>query len=847
MKKLTPAQQQYVDIKSKYKDAILFFRMWDFYETFYDDAKICARVLDIALTTRDRNSDNPVPMAGIPFHAVEKYIPKLLEANYKIAIAEQIGQVVPWKVVDRKVSQVITPWTYVKEEKNENNILAMISNAWKYYLAYSDVSTWVFNIQEIDSLEELKDTLFKISPKEFVLPLNIENKDEIEEYILNFLNPFVTHLNIPYDYEEIIKLKTNIDRLDSFGQALDKEEKQQVLWMFLEYLEQLNLEFNILKIKFEEKQDNIYFDVLSIKNLEILQSSYDQNKKNSLLNLLDQTTTASGSRLFRNWLLHPIRNLSILEYRQKWFDYFITNLEIINKISLELKKIYDIERLSYLILTKSNNPFHWLKLKISLNTILSIIEIDNKYLELSVELRKLLNILNKWLKDDNFTVEKDFIQDLFSQEVDKLRDLAYNSDKLILEYQQELIKKLWVNVKVKYVNNQWFLIEVSKKDVKKFEEAFSELEWDKYNFTRKQTLKIAERYISPYLKELEEKSLTSLYKLQDKEKEILDSWKQVLSWLSTQIEELSHQVGQVDIFVNLWQFFSNYDYIKPELNSDKLEIVWWRHPVIEKFLPVNESFIENDLSLSPGMVHIITWPNMWWKSTYLRQNALILLLAHCGMYVPAKSCKTPLLSWIFARVGSGDVLVKNQSTFMTEMIEVANILNNADKNSFIIFDELWRWTSTYDGMAISQAVIEYIIKKLKAKTLFATHYHELIKLEDKYPEKVKNFSVAVYENGWNIIFMKKIVPGWVSKSYWIHVGELAWLPQDIIENAKKNLENLENKKRIVSQNSLFDMDNLDKQYEKKYHHLLSKIKSINVNNITPLQALELLDELRKEL
>lgn len=847
MKKLTPAQQQYVDIKSKYKDAILFFRMWDFYETFYDDAKICARVLDIALTTRDRNSDNPVPMAGIPFHAVEKYIPKLLEANYKIAIAEQIGQVVPWKVVDRKVSQVITPWTYVKEEKNENNILAMISNAWKYYLAYSDVSTWVFNIQEIDSLEELKDTLFKISPKEFVLPLNIENKDEIEEYILNFLNPFVTHLNIPYDYEEIIKLKTNIDRLDSFGQALDKEEKQQVLWMFLEYLEQLNLEFNILKIKFEEKQDNIYFDVLSIKNLEILQSSYDQNKKNSLLNLLDQTTTASGSRLFRNWLLHPIRNLSILEYRQKWFDYFITNLEIINKISLELKKIYDIERLSYLILTKSNNPFYWLKLKISLNTILSIIEIDNKYLELSVELRKLLNILNKWLKDDNFTVEKDFIQDWFSQEVDKLRDLAYNSDKLILEYQQELIKKLWVNVKVKYVNNQWFLIEVSKKDVKKFEEAFSELEWDKYNFTRKQTLKIAERYISPYLKELEEKSLTSLYKLQDKEKEILDSWKQVLSWLSTQIEELSHQVGQVDIFVNLWQFFSNYDYIKPELNSDKLEIVWWRHPVIEKFLPVNESFIENDLSLSPGMVHIITWPNMWWKSTYLRQNALILLLAHCGMYVPAKSCKTPLLSWIFARVGSGDVLVKNQSTFMTEMIEVANILNNADKNSFIIFDELWRWTSTYDGMAISQAVIEYIIKKLKAKTLFATHYHELIKLEDKYPEKVKNFSVAVYENGWNIIFMKKIVPGWVSKSYWIHVGELAWLPQDIIENAKKNLENLENKKRIVSQNSLFDMDNLDKQYEKKYNHLLSKIKSINVNNITPLQALELLDELRKEL
>jgi len=863
MKKLTPAQQQYVDIKKNYKEAILFFRMWDFYEVFYEDAKICAKVLDIALTTRDRNSNNPVPMAWIPFHAVEKYLPKLLEANYKVAIAEQVGQVVPWKVVERKVTQVITPWTYVQEDRNENNILAMISNNGRYFLAYSDVSTWIFHIQEINDLEELKDVLFKISPKEFVLPIDIENKEEIEQYISNFLNPFVTHFSIPYDYEEIIKLKTNVNKLDSFGQALDKKEKQQVLWMFFEYLEQLNLDFNILKIKFEEKQDNIYFDTLSIKNLEILQSSYDQNKKNSLLNLLDKTSTSSGSRLFRNWLLHPLRNLSILKYRQEWFSYFITNPELTGKISSLLKNIYDIERLTYLILTKSNNPFHWLKLKISLNTIFEITQIDNKYISLSENLKNLLETLNKWLKDEWFTIEKDFIQDKFSQEVDELRDLAYHSDKLILDYQQELVNNLWVNVRVKYVNNQWFLIEISKKDVEKFENKFKlildnpeilkqvqddklwEFSQDKYDFTRKQTLKIAERYISPYLKKLEEQSLTALYKLQDKEKEILDSWKQTLSWLSTEIEELSQQVGQVDIFVNLWQFFNEYNYTLPELDTDKIEIVWWRHPVIEKFLPINESFIENDLEFEDEIVHIITWPNMGGKSTYLRQNALILLLAHTGMYVPAKYCKTPLLSWIFARVGSGDVLVKNQSTFMTEMIEVANILNNADEKSFIIFDELWRGTSTYDGMAISQAVIEYIIKKLKAKTLFATHYHELIKLEEKYSKKVKNFSVAVYENNGNIVFMKKIVPGGASKSYGIHVGELAWLPQDIIENAKQNLENLENKKRIVSQNSLFSTDSLDKEYEEKYNDLISKIKNIDINNITPLQALEILEKFKR--
>ena len=386
--------------------------------------------------------------------------------------------------------------------------------------------------------------------------------------------------------------------------------------------------------------------------------------------------------------------------------------------------------------------------------------------------------------------------------------------------------------------------------------SLSEEDIKKFSFTRKQTLKLAERYISPYLKEIEEKSLDATFRLQEKEKEILENWKEILKQNWNLLEKLAKQVAFVDIFVNVWDFFKLNNYVKPEIfeikqkNSSQIKIIWGRHPVIEKFLPSDEEFIENNLEFSDDIVHIITGPNMWWKSTYLRQNALILLLAHCWFYVPARKCQTPILSGIFARVGSWDVLVKNQSTFMTEMIEVANILNNADENSFIIFDELWRWTSTYDGVAISQAVIEYIVENLKSKTLFATHYHELIKLEKKYSWKVKNFSVWVYENWENIVFLKKILPWWADKSYWIYVAKLAWLPEKIIQKAKeieKNFDKTCDEKKVVVQ-SLFSIDS-DSQNEKieKYNKLKEKLENLDIYNITPIQALQILEKLKSEL
>ncbi len=838
----TPAQQQYIDIKQKHKDAILFFRLGDFYETFNQDARICAKVLDIALTTKNKNSANPIPMAWIPYHSVEKYIPKLLENNYKIAIAEQIWEVVPWKVVERKVTQVITPWTYVKETKNENNILTIISYNHKYYLAFSDISTWVFNIQMVDNLKELKDLLFKISPKEFIIPLDIEGKEEIEEHIQTFLNPFITHWNVPYDEDFIIQQQTKTKSFESFGKALDDPWKKKALWTFLNYLEDLNIMPCILKIKFHEKQDNIYFDMLSIKNLEITQSSYDQDKKHSLLAILDNTVTSTWSRTLKNWLLNPIKSISKIEFRQEGFSYFQENSHSENIRSL-LKDIYDIERIFYLILSKQNNPFYRLKLKLSLEAILKIEKEDDVYLNIPKEVKNLANTLEDWLKDEGFSIDKDYIKKGFSQEIDNLREIAYNQDKVLIDYQQELVEKFWLNIRIKYVNNQWYLIEVSKKDAPTFEKLYANETDEQFLFARKQTLKIWERYVSSYLKELEDKIVSANYELQEKEAAILHNWKEKLESIWHHIEKIANDIAHIDIFINLWKFFKENNYTKPEWIEKWTEIRAWRHPVIEKFLPVDETFIENDLEMKDDLVHIITWPNMWWKSTFLRQNAIILLLAHCGFFVPAKVCKTQVLSWIFARVGSWDVLVKNQSTFMTEMIEVSNILNNADEDSFIIFDELGRWTSTYDGMAISQAVIQYLIENLHSKTLFATHYHELIKLEEKFPKEVKNFSVAVYDKNDQIIFMKKIVPHGASKSYGIHVAELAWLPSSIIDNSNNILKNLENNKKVIKQDSLFEIQ--EDPYKAKYDELVKNIINIDINNITPLQAMEILEKLKE--
>ncbi len=858
MKKLTPAQQQYYDIKKQYTDAILFFRMGDFYETFNEDAKICAKVLDIALTSRDKRTENPTPMAGIPHHSAEKYIPKLLAQGYKIAFAEQTGAVVPGQIVKREVTQVLTPWTYVQENKNNSYVLAISHYKNQYYTAWWDVGTGMFFTSCFDNLNDLKNFAFKLYPKEFIFSLNLDWKEELETYINQFLTPYITHWQPNYAPEDYLQNMLKVNNLASFGKALDNAGKTSVMCVLLDYLDSLSTLGNILKISFVENNENIYMDAITIKNLEILQSSYDSARQYGLLAVIDKTITPMGGRMIQDWILTPSKDRNLLETRQKWFSVFMKDDELQAKTIAILRKIYDIERISYLILNKKNSPFHWLKLKLSMEAMKELEALGLLYF--SDELSMLYGQLVSALKDGDFSEDKWYIKDSFDEKVDQLRKIAFHSDELLLDYQKELATRTGISsIRMKYVTNQWYFVEITKKDLKKLELAIDKTD-EKFDFTRRQTLKIAERYTTTYLDQLQGNIYEAIENLEKAEFEILERFATELSSIQTQIWDMADNVAQIDIFSTCAKFFLTKWWTVPEFTDENLiDIEEWQHPVIEKFLPIDEDFIPNNLQIGKkyktgkvqkwdteqdDIVHIITGPNMGGKSTYLRQNSIILLLAHCGFYVPAKSCKTHIISGLFARVGSWDVLAQNQSTFMTEMIEVSNILNNADEKSFIIFDELGRGTSTYDGLAISQAVIEYIVKRTKAKTLFATHYHELIKLEEKFPKKVKNFSVAVYENQANIVFMKKIVEGGVNKSYGIHVGELAGMPQEILVNAKEILKGLEEKKRSIRAESLFDMP-APVPENKKLKQIEEIMEDVEIENLTPLEALNVLNRIKR--
>ena len=451
----------------------------------------------------------------------------------------------------------------------------------------------------------------------------------------------------------------------------------------------------------------------------------------------------------------------------------------------------------------------------------------------------------------------DFIADWVDIEIDDLRKIAYHSDEMILDYQQELAKLSWVvNVKLKYVTNQWYFIEITNKDIETFETNLAALvaqSAEKYNVVRRNTLKWWQRYSSEFLDSMQEKVLSAREWLASKEFAILEEIKNTIWTMTNEIYEFANIVAWFDLYTSHAIFASENNLVKAEyIDSGELKIKNGRHLVIEKFLDKNDQFIPNDLVMNDEkwFLHVVTWPNMWWKSTFLRQNALIVLMAHCGLYVPASQVQMPIIDWIFARVWSGDVLAKNQSTFMTEMVEVANILNNATKDSFIIFDELGRWTSTYDWLALTKAILEYVATQTKAKTLIATHYHELIEMEKMY-DWVKNYSVSVYETEKEVVFMKKIVEWWASKSYWLDVAKIAWIPAIILQRAGENLEELKETStqntKTVSNQSLFSPNRFVQVSDPKFEKVKNIINSFDVNNITPLQALQLLAKIKNEL
>lgn len=875
---LTPAMKQYQEMKKKNPDCILFFRIGDFYEVFFEDARICHNVLDLVLTSKNKNSEDSIPMAGIPHHSIDKYIPKLIHHGYKIAIAEQVTDPKPWKLVEREITQIITPWTYIQEWiKNFNYMLSISRKELKTWELYH-VARWDFTLGEYQTksfidLWDLQKWILTISPSEVIIDVDLSEKDSITTPIQQYLNCLVSVYEVPTDPESFLCNMAKVQTLSSFGQAVDGGRLQAIslLLHYIRHTQQQNLA-NISKIAYHAQTWFVLMDETTVKNLEIFSSSYENNEQYSLFWVLDQTKTSAWARLLRYYLSNPINNLSEIQKRQRYISHY-QEINNSREILKSLGETFDLQKLTSTILYKKLNPVPFLKLRATLKLFFDNTEYaqnllsELKYLWLDtdeeLELKELFESLQKMLKPDEQVVNADsFILDWWNEEVDKLREIAFHSDDLLLQYQQFLAKESWVrNVKLKFVMNQWYFIELTSKDAVQFEESLKIWKWEnndeKLNLYRRQTLKWNQRYSSEYLEKLQENILTARDQLVKLENRLLWEMWEIIASKNAVISTFAQKIAELDVFCSHAIYAYEKQYIQPEMSQKKgIEIVWWRHPVIEAYLPRDQQFIPNDLSIGEfgdkerEMIHVITGPNMWWKSTYLRQSALIVLLAHCGLFVPAVSAQIGLVDGIFARVWSWDVIAKNQSTFMTEMIEVSNILNNATSQSFIIFDELWRWTSTYDGLALTSAILQYVLKHVKAKTLIATHYHELIKLENMYTD-VKNYSVSVYETDKEVQFLKKIVRWWASKSYWIDVAEIAWIPEEILHQARDILKWFENKQNTNSPHiisaPLFEVESKSSEYQEKYEKIKEMLSQVDVNNMTPLQAIQFLEKFKDEI
>ncbi|MBS8121598.1 DNA mismatch repair protein MutS [Candidatus Vampirococcus lugosii] len=860
---MTPAQKQYMELKSQNKDCLLLFRMGDFYEAFFQDAKTLSKELDIVLTYKDKNCNNPTPMAGVPFHSIDKYLPKLIQKGYKIAIAEQIGTVIPGQLVKREVVNILTPGTFLDQENKDYNYICAItsfeSNEGNYHIAYGDFSIGEYFTKSFIDFEKFLNYIIKLNANEIILDIDFLQKQELKEQIKMYLSSLINIYDIPYDSESFLKNNLNVESLDGFGKSLSNPRDKSFA-MLLNYL--LNTQKqslkNINKISYISEDEQVNLDQNTIRNLEIFKSSYEGDKKHTLFSVINNTKSGMGNRKMIDIISNPIKNIIKLNKRLEHIDFLKNNEELCQNLIQEIQKLNDIPKIISSIIYKRNSPVLRAKLKNSLSTIFNkekskILEYiqNNNFENININQEKINKILNFFNKIDiaisEQANENEYIKEGYSEIIDNARNLANNSSELILKYQQEIVNHTKVNaIKIKYIKNQGYFIETSKKDCKDLEKT-SNVNIDKFDFVRVQTLKNQERYISTYLQNIQEEIFKSKEKLVQEQKKILENLLSDITILNQDLNELSEGIGFIDIFTNIADLSNKNGWCKPtitDIDQKKIDIKQGRHPVIEKYLPINENFVANDLFIDEkSTIQIITGPNMGGKSTYLRQNAIIVLLAHCGFFVPAKTAKISIVDGIYARVGSGDIIAKNQSTFLTEMIELANIINNSSEKSFIILDELGRGTSTYDGVAIAKSIVQFIAEKTKAKTMFATHYHELIDLEKKY-KNVKNYSVAVYENQKEVVFLKKIVKGGANKSYGIDVAKIAGLPNEILNNAKKHLKDFENNKINITATPLFEFEDKSKQDNEELKKIKNELNNIDINNITPIQAMQILSKLK---
>lgn len=876
MAEYTPMMQQYLQTKQEYKDCILFYRLGDFYEMFFEDAQIVSKELELTLTGKNCGMEERAPMCGIPYHAVEGYLNRLVANGHKVAICEQVEDPkMATGLVKREVIRIVTPGTNTDmqalDESKNNYLMCIVYLADKYGVSLADVSTGDYFVTEVDSERRLIDEIHKFSPSEIVCNESFYMSGIDIEDIKHRLGITIYALETWYFGDELaentLKEHFKIKNLQSLG-LLDYDCGVIAAGALLKYLyetQKTNLE-HISAIHPYAVGKYMIIDSSTRRNLELVETLREKQKRGSLLWVLDQTKTAMGARLLRSYVEQPLIEKKEIEKRQDAIAEL--NQSIITREELReyLNPIYDLERLVSRVTYLSANPKDLLAFRNSIGMLppikTLIAEFNGTLLQ---EIREELDTLDELYELVNSAINEDapistrdggLIKEGYHEEVDKYRDAKTKGKTWLAELEAKEREKTGIKgLRIKYNRVFGYYLEVTN--------SYKDLVPDYY--TRKQTMTNAERYITPELKELEDMILGAEDKLVSLEYNLFCEVRNQIAEQVVRIQKTAKAVAKLDVFISLAVVAEQNQYCRPQINENGvIDIKGGRHPVVEKMI-TNDMFIDNDTYLdhANNRISIITGPNMAGKSTYMRQTALIVLMAQLGSYVPASSAKIGIVDRIFTRVGASDDLASGQSTFMVEMNEVANILRNATSNSLLVLDEIGRGTSTFDGLSIAWAVVEHISnpRLLGAKTLFATHYHELTELEGKL-NNVNNYCIAVKEKGDDIVFLRKIVKGGADKSYGIQVAKLAGVPDSVIERAKEIVEELSAndimsvakkitvdtgcKKKTerldevdLTQMSLFDTVRDD--------DIIEELKNVDVGNLTPIEALNKLYELQNKV
>ncbi|MDO3652689.1 DNA mismatch repair protein MutS [Bacillus subtilis] len=853
----TPMIQQYLKIKAEHQDAFLFFRLGDFYEMFFEDAKKASQELEITLTSRDGGAAEKIPMCGVPYHSASAYIEQLIKKGYKVAICEQTEDPKAAKgVVKREVVQLITPGTVMDGKgihESENNFIASVSACSNGYgLALSDLTTGENLAVVIERLEDVISEIYSVGAREIVVSgsldadtvaqlrercgatISIED-GETDEHVT-----IIEHLNNEDITKTFLRLYTYLKRTQK--RSLDHLQPVQVY----------------------ELEEAMKIDLYSKRNLELTETIRSKNKKGSLLWLLDETKTAMGGRLLKQWIDRPLIRVNQIEERQEMVETLMSHFFEREDLRERLKEVYDLERLAGRVAFGNVNARDLIQLKESLKQVPGIKQLvaslaHDKAKERAKRIDPcgdVLELLEEALYENPplSVKEGNLIKDGYNQKLDEYRDASRNGKDWIARLEQQEREYTGIrSLKVGFNKVFGYYIEVTKANLHLLEEG---------RYERKQTLTNAERYITPELKEKEALILEAENNICELEYELFTELREKVKQYIPRLQLLAKQMSELDALQCFATISENRHYTKPEFSKDEVEVIEGRHPVVEKVMDSQEYVPNNCMMGDNRQMLLITGPNMSGKSTYMRQIALISIMAQIGCFVPAKKAVLPIFDQIFTRIGAADDLISGQSTFMVEMLEAKNAIVNATKNSLILFDEIGRGTSTYDGMALAQAIIEYVHDHIGAKTLFSTHYHELTVLEDKLPQ-LKNVHVRAEEYNGTVVFLHQIKEGAADKSYGIHVAQLAELPGDLIARAQdilKELEHSGNKPEVPVQKpqvkeepaQLSFFDEAEKPAEtpklsKKEKQVIDAFKSLNILDMTPLEAMNEMYKLQKKL